>query len=126
MVYYNIETAKDLEKAYGVLLAAGTGREKANEAVKVLSNWNSGYIYTDLENKSTIILISHAQSFEELFNTINHEIDHAKAHLCEYFNIPQNSEKSAYLQGEISKQMYKGVALSICPKCNCGEKVSHT
>ena len=121
MVYYNISTSEELEKVYGALLAAGAGQERAQNAREVLSRPNSGYIFTSTADKSTVICISHADSYDELFDSITHEIDHATAHICEYYQIPCNSEKSAYIQGEIGKNMYKAVALSICPKCNCGK-----
>lgn len=125
MVYYDIETDNDLEKVYGALLAAGIGIHKANNAIKVLTDFDSGYIFTNEAEKTTIICISKATSYDEMFNTITHEIKHATEHLSSYYNVDPKSEKAAYLQGEISKQMYKAVALNICPCCNFKRNVGN-
>ena len=121
MAYYDIKTNKDLEEVFGVLLATRMGWDKAADVKADLSKANSGYTFTDFDSGSTIICVAHATDYDELFNTINHEISHATDHLCEFFGYDTKGEKSAYINGEISKQMYKGVALSICPKCNCGK-----
>lgn len=119
MAFYNIETNADYEKIYGTLLASGIGVEKANAAVSVLKNPNTGYILTNSARQTSIIAISHATSYDEMFDTVTHEMQHLTADICAWFKFPYYGEKAAYIQGEIGKNMYKAVALSVCPKCNC-------
>lgn len=123
MAYYNIATAADLDKVYGSLLAAGASREKAREAADNLSRANTGYTFTSHGERATIICIASATNYGELFNTVTHEISHATAHICQHFKLAADGEDAAYIQGEIGNQMYEAVALSICPQCNCGEKM---
>jgi len=34
-------------------------------------------------------------------NTIVHEAKHVQSHICEYYNVPEDSEEAAYLIGYI-------------------------
>lgn len=120
--YYNIKTQDDLNDIFNVLLASGSETEKARQAVKVLSKENTGYTFTNFNEHSTVVCASKASSYDEMFSTITHEIKHVTEHISEYYNVDSKSEKAAYLQGEISKQMYKAIALNICPICNCEHK----
>ena len=123
MVYCNVQdTQADLDKVWGAILSAGAGRERARNAVETLCKPNTGYIFTDSGKCFSLIAISHATNYAELFNTVSHEINHLTAHICERFGYPTDGEKSAYIQGEIGKGMYPVVAEAICPKCNCGQQ----
>lgn len=121
MTYCGISTDADLDKAFGAILSAGAGREKAEKAAQVLKEPNSGYIFTDSSKCFSLIMISSATSYAELFNTITHEIDHLTAHVCERFGYDTDGEKSAYIQGEIGEGIYPLVVETVCPKCNCGK-----
>lgn len=122
MVYCGISTDGDLDKAYGAILSAGAGRDRAAQAVEVLRKPNTGYIFTDGAKRFSLIMVSHATNYAELFNTITHEIDHLTAHVCERFGYATDGEKSAYIQGEIGKGIYPLVVAAVCPKCNCGKQ----
>lgn len=122
MAFYDIKTQTDLEEIFGALLTTRMGWDKAAEIKAELTKENSGYTFTDFERHTSIICVSHATDYDELFNTISHETRHATDHLCEFFGYSTNGEKSAYINGEISKQMYKAVAILICPVCNCKKK----
>lgn len=122
MVLCNVESDTDLDRAFGSILSAGAGRERAEKAIEVLAQPNSGYIFTDGGKCFSLIIISHATKYSELFNTVTHEISHLTAHICEKFGYPTNGEKAAYIQGEIGEGIYPLVAKAICPKCNCGKQ----
>ena len=119
MVFYNVKTEDDYQKVYGSLLAIGETLTKVQDAIKMLHNKNTGYISSDLNNKTSVIIISNATSFDEMFNIVTHEIKHLTEHISTCFGYNPKGEKTAYIQGEIGQKMYKAVALTICPKCNC-------
>lgn len=119
MVYYNVDTESDLDKVYGALLAAGAGWDKADEAIKVLRKPNTAYVISNLKEHNSIIALSKVTSKYEFMNSISHELQHVTTHICNAFSIPLDGEKAAYIQGEIGEELYEGVAISICPKCNC-------
>ena len=122
MVYYNIKTESDRDKVRGALMAAGANPSRAEEAADVLRQPNTAHIFTNIKDRATIIALSFVTSKVEFFNSISHELQHATAHLCEAFQIPYNGEQAGYIQGEIGEELYEGVAISICPKCNCQRK----
>lgn len=119
MVYLNVNTKADLTKVYGALLGIGATENKAKQAIGVLSVENNAYIHTNFDEHCTVIALAKTTSCTEFMNSIFHELQHATSHLCEYFFIDSQSEQAGYLQGEIGENLYKGVALCICPKCNC-------
>lgn len=119
MAYYDIGI-NDIDSVAGDLIASGANSETADEFKEVLSGVDCGFTFTNTREHVTVICIGHASSYEEMFTTITHEIKHATEHIGSYYGVDPYSEESAYLQGEISKNMYKAVAMCICPKC--GEK----
>lgn len=116
MAYYDIRTAADLEDAHEALLAAGCA--EAETATEILARPDTGYTYTDFGEHLTIILVSHATSAEQMYDTIQHELKHATEHIGEYYGVPPRSEQAAYLQGEIARQMFAAAVFAVCPRCN--------
>lgn len=118
MVYYNINTDEDLDEITEALIASGQKAAYAQRVVNELMWPNTGYTLTKFGDHFTLICISQATSLDELYNTISHEVRHAADHIGSYYHISARGEESAYLQGEISRNMYEAVALLICPKFN--------
>lgn len=119
MVYYDLRTDGDYEEAEDTLIAAGQKPAYAQKVINELLWENTGYTYTRFGEHLSIVLVSHATSYDELFDTINHEVKHLVEHISSYYHVDPKSEEAAYLQGEISRNMYKAVALAVCPKCDC-------
>jgi len=126
MAYFGVKSDEDLDKIFGTVLAAGAGRERAENAVAVLSKPNTGYILTDVSKRTSVFVVSYATEYVEFFNTVAHELQHLTADICDYFGISHTSERAAYIQGEIGANIYPAVALMICPKCKCGEVTRNT
>ena len=122
MVYYGVRTESDRQRVYGALLASGAGADRAGEAVSVLRKPDTAYIFSDTRGRTSIIALSHVTSRMQFLNSVTHELQHATATVCGTFGIPYDGEDAAYIQGEIGEELYAGVALSICPKCNCGKQ----
>lgn len=72
-----------------------------------LGKQNTGFTYTDPHKKTSIVGISSTSSYEQFFNTVVHEAKHVQSHICEYYNVPEDSEKAAYLIGYIVQKMYR-------------------
>lgn len=118
MAYYDISTDGNFHEVEEALIAAGQKPAYAQRVVNELMWENAGYTYTKFGEHLTIICVSHATSYDELYDTVQHELKHAVEHLSSYYGVDPKSEKAAYLQGEIAKNMYKAVALLICPQCH--------
>ena len=117
MAFYNIKTEEDYDEVEDALIAAGQKPAYAQNVVNELLWPNTGYTYTRFGDHLSIICISGATSYEEMYDTVQHELKHVTEHLSSYYGMDPKSEKAAYLQGEIARNMYKAVALSVCPKC---------
>lgn len=118
MATIDIRGERDLGEVFKALMSCGCPNDEAQKACMVLSKRNSGYTFTDAEGRYTLMFVSEADSVDELFDTIIHEVRHATDHIGEYFGLKARGEDSAYLQGEISKKLFPAVALAVCPKCH--------
>lgn len=117
MVYYNVEPS-DMTEIEGVLLASGCTRAQAEEAIDNLQYPNTGFTLTDYLNRNSVIIISHATSSAEMFDTIVHEIKHLTEHISNYYGLNPKEELAAYLQGEVGRNMWCAAALVLCPHCH--------
>lgn len=66
-----------------------------------------GFTYTNPSKKTSIVGIAATSSQGELFNTIVHEAKHVQSHICEYYNVSEDSEQAAYLIGYIVQKMHE-------------------
>lgn len=117
MCYYDIRTPEDFEEVRKALLAAGCTERKAEEACSVLAARNSGYTFTNLRDHLTIMLIGEPTDPAQLYDTCQHEVKHATEHIGEFYGVDPRSEESAYLQGEIARNMFGAAAMLFCPRC---------
>lgn len=117
MAYYDIKTDKDYDEVEEVLIAGGQKPAYAQKVVTELMHPNTGYTYTKFGEHLSIVLVSHATSFEQMYDTVQHELKHVTEHLSSYYRVDPKGEKAAYLQGEIARNMYKAVAIAVCPNC---------
>lgn len=118
MALYDIKTDEDYEEAEDTLIAAGQKPAYAQKVINELMWPNTGYTYTKFGDHLSIVLVSHATSYEQMYDTVQHETKHLTEHISSYYGVNPKSEEAAYLHGEIARQMYKAVALAVCPKCN--------
>lgn len=117
MAYYDVCTESDLKKVAGALAAAGCPQEWIEDAVSVLSKDNQGYTFTKQNEHFTVMMMSHATSPEQMFDTILHEVKHLSEHIGRYYGVDSETELSAYLQGEVGRKMWPAAAMVLCPKC---------
>lgn len=86
--------------------------------IAMYDEWNKGYTFTNFGDHLTVSFVSKTTSPEQMYDSIQHETKHITDHICEYYGIEPTGEESAYLQGEIAKQMFPAAALVVCPKCH--------
>ena len=73
---------------------------------KISYEFNSGVTFTNSDFRTSVVCINKATSREELINTISHEADHVQDDICDYYNVPLDSEQAAYLIGYLVGKMY--------------------
>jgi len=117
MVYYDVRTEGELRKVEGALAASGCPRGMIEGAIENLRGWNRGYTFSDLAERVSVIAIGKAESAEQMFDSIVHEMKHLAEHVGEYYGVDSKSELSAYLQGEVGRKMWPAAAMVLCPNC---------
>lgn len=118
LAYYDISTDEEYQEAEEALIASGLKPAYAQKVITELMWPNTGYTLTKFGEHFSVVMISHATSYEELYDSVQHELKHVVEHLSSYYGVDPKSEKAAYLQGEIARNMYKAVSLIMCPNCN--------
>ena len=73
---------------------------------KISYKLNSGVTFTNSDFKTSIVCINKGSTREQIINTISHEADHVQAAICDYYNVPLDSEQAAYLIGYLVGKMY--------------------
>lgn len=68
---------------------------------------NQGFTYTDRDDRHTLVVIGHASSIGEFFNSFSHECNHTVDHISQYYGIPLDSEENAYLTGDMAALIWE-------------------
>lgn len=71
--------------------------------------FNMAFAYTNPKLRTSIVGINKVTDISEMLDSIVHEIDHIQVDICEYYDVPLNSEDAAYLIGYIIKLLYKSL-----------------
>lgn len=78
-----------------------------NKAHRILfEQINSGFAYSNLDYRESIMVINLSTSMDEFINTYNHEKNHIEMHICQADNIDPYSEEAAELSGELAEGLY--------------------
>lgn len=118
MVYYDVRTESELARVADALTAAGEQSDFVDAAITNLRGWNRGYTFTNLHDRVSIMVIGKADNAGQMFDTIVHEMKHLAEHISEYYNVDPRDELSAYLQGEVGRNMWPAAAMVLCPNCH--------
>lgn len=70
-----------------------------------LGEKDTGFTYTDYKKRKSIVGISISSSHKQFFNTMMHEVKHVQSHICQYYDVDEDSEEAAYLVGYIVERM---------------------
>ena len=109
-------SAIDQDQIWAILKAFGLSDEKAEIALDTLSYQNTGMTLTSFPDMMTVMFIGRATSDEEWFNTLIHELRHTVDHIDDFYQVSLDSEPSAYLQGEIGRQLFPIIIQKLCHK----------
>ena len=104
----------DFDRIWAIIRAAGLTDEKAQAAMSVLSQTDTGMTLTSFGDMMSFLFISQSSSDEEWFNTLIHELKHVVEHISEFYRVDPKSEPAAYLQGEIGRQMFPLIIQKMC------------
>lgn len=79
--------------------------------------YNTGFTFTDYDNKQSLVIIGLTTSPSEFQNTFDHEKGHLAMHIAQYYNIDPYGEKYQYLTGDIGKKLFKVARKFLCNHC---------
>lgn len=94
-VYFLIQSLKKLNCAYKTI----------RSAIKITESYDSGFTFSNLRLKASVVYISPTSSKPEWFDTLVHELKHVQSHICEYYDIDESGEEAAYLIGYLMKNV---------------------
>lgn len=106
LIYYMVSPSDFLE-IEDSLLQVGCPLEEIEESFEVLKKKNTGLTFSNTDYKMSVVCISETTSVDQFVNTVIHEAKHVQSHICEYYNIAEDSERAAYLIGYLVQRMYK-------------------
>ena len=78
---------------------------------------NEGATYTNIENRSSIVIIGPTDSAKEFASTYDHEKGHLVTHIATANNIDPYSEEFQYLNGDIGSIMFTIAKKFLCDEC---------
>ena len=116
--YINSDVS-DADLILGELWSVGADMDTMRLAFRNLRGGakNTGLTYTSPWHRTTIMVVSESTSAEEFFNSLVHEISHAKTHICEYLGIDLTSEEASYFSGGIARDLFPHVKHLLCEDC---------
>lgn len=109
LVCYNV-SKEDFVEIADSLAQIDCSEKEMRKAFKVLRRKNTGLTFSNTNYKMSIICISEATDISQFINTAIHEAKHVQSHICEYYNIEEDTETAAYLIGHLVQRMYKMLA----------------
>lgn len=110
---YGLDLDDDID-IMNYMMSLGSNEEGAYKAVNVLfGQENAGLCVTNMALRMSLIFIGDADSAEQWWDTLSHELYHAQQAIIEYYNVRPDTEKAAWTMGYL---MRKSVEL-VAPPC---------
>ena len=110
-VFYDVD---DLNEAVSELESVGCPEDLIYYVKERLIGKNTGFTYSDIKYRFSIIIISKTSGSSEFYNTLDHEKLHVLLHISEACNINLDSEEFEYLSGERAERLYPVSKQFIC------------
>lgn len=107
VILYNVGQ-NDVEFVQDNLSKICDDKQKIKDSTRYIKrgDLNTGFIYSNLDIKISLIVIGKATSNKEFLNTIVHEANHLQSHIATVYNLDEKGEEVCYLIGEVVEQMY--------------------
>ena len=115
-IFYAVDTYY-VDDILGELEAIGCPQSDLEQAEACLCGINSGLTYSNLESRSSVIVIGLTSSAAQFQNTFDHEKGHLAMHICGFLHIDPFGEEFQYLVGEIGQGMFPVAETFLCDRC---------
>lgn len=80
---------------------------------------NTGMTYSNLDTRTTVMVIGRSTSEAETVNTFSHELRHLGDDFAEACTIPHHGEEIAYLTGDIACVLAGSLLRIVCDCSKC-------
>lgn len=116
--YINTDVS-DAREILDELWSLGADMDTMRKAYKNLYGGllNTGLTYTSGWCRETVLVISKTTSALEFINSLTHELDHAKNHICKCRGIDLNTEEASYFIGGLARDLFPHVKHLLCESC---------
>lgn len=113
-------TADDADEIIDELHSIGADMDTMRLAYRNLRGGllNTGLTYTSPYNRETVMVVGRTTNAEEFFNSLVHEMCHAKTHICDYIGIDLKSEQASYFIGGLARDIFPHVKHFLCDCCH--------
>ena len=103
-----------LEEILFKLENIGCSKSTIRRARQILSEqYDSGFAYSNLNERKSIMVINKSTSMEEFVNTYNHEKYHIEMHICEALGFDPYGEVAADLSGCLAQRLFNTMLISM-------------
>lgn len=103
-----------LEEIMFKLENIGCSKHTTKRARQILSEqYDSGFAYSNLNERKSIMVINKSTSMEEFVNTYNHEKNHIEMHICEALGFDPYGEVAADLSGCLAQRLFNTMLISM-------------
>lgn len=111
LVCYDIRPLDEYEMR-SMMMSLGMRGRKIEEAIDtLLYQDNSGMCISSFPLRMSLVFIGNATSEDQKWDTIAHEVlDHAKAAICDYYDVSFHGEDSAWLTGFLMRKIVQQIA----------------
>jgi len=104
VVNYDV-TPDDLVYVLGQVDRVGINDNDRERVEAMFDEANKAFTVSDMEERMSLVCIGWADSREQMVDSIIHEIDHVQRDVCEYYDVNLGSERAAWLQGYLGREM---------------------
>lgn len=105
VVVYHCATRDDTIEINDALTRFGCSLKSISKVLGLIREKDKGATITDDDKRMSVVVISEPSSKAEYVNTVAHESKHVVSAICDYYNIEESSEESAYLLGGLVMRM---------------------
>lgn len=119
IVFYDSDRY-DASEILGELESIGIDNDTYSKASNNLYGGYSdtGLTCTNIYERCSVIVLSHASNKAEFANTWFHELFHCAIHIADANGLSPYGEPIAYVGGELAREMQPVAARLMCPTCD--------
>lgn len=104
-------TYQDEGDMYAYMESLGMKHSKIMEALDVLlDEINTGLCVSNPRLRMSLIFVGRAESTEQWWDTLTHELYHSQQFICDYYGVRPDSEDGAWTMGYLMRKAVEQIA----------------